>query len=79
MDCDCRACRDLLAECGADLFSHYRKKLLVQGWAGQYSPVERRYVQAHRSAARQNAAAARAERLRAAISNRPQTERVRGA
>lgn len=52
----------------------YRRKLLIRGWAGQYSPVERRYVAAHRSEARQNAAAAKAQRLQAAISNRQQTE-----
>lgn len=68
----CPACEDLRAEVGPELFAFYRVRLLVQGWAGNYSPRERSYVRAHRSPARQQAAAARAQRLRTAISNRLQ-------
>lgn len=70
--CRCDACSGLLAECGPEVFEHYRRKLLIRGWAGQYSPVERRYVQAHRSEARQRNAARSAETLRRAISHRQQ-------
>jgi hypothetical protein len=70
--CGCAACAALLAECGPDLFGIYSRKLLVKGWSGQYSPVERAYVAAHRSEARQRDAKRRAETLRAAISHRQQ-------
>ncbi len=49
--CTCDACMALLAECGDRLFDHYSRKLLVRGWAGQLTPVERAYTRAHASEA----------------------------
>lgn len=46
-DCRCEACRALLKECGPDHFEMYRKKLLIRGWAGSVSPVEKAYQKAH--------------------------------
>lgn len=46
-DCSCAACAALLDECGDALFPLYRKKLLKQGWAGRYSPVEKTYRKTH--------------------------------
>ena len=43
----CGACRDLADECGPTLFPLYAKKLLARGWAGQVSPAENAYRQAH--------------------------------
>jgi hypothetical protein len=60
----CTVCDDLLAECGSELFPLYSKKLLIRGWAGRMSPVERRYFRRHRSGAGKRDAARRAERLR---------------
>ena len=45
-DALCRQCAALLAECGDDLFDHYRKKLLIRGWSNK-SPVERAYMTPH--------------------------------
>jgi hypothetical protein len=56
--CDCSACRDLLTECGDELFAFYSRRLLVRGWAGSMSAAERAYVRRHRSAAQQQAAEA---------------------
>ncbi len=42
----CRHCADLRDECG-ERFDMYAKKLLVKGWAGATSPVERAYRRAH--------------------------------
>lgn len=60
----CSVCNDLLDECGPDLFPLYSKKLLIRGWAGRVSPVEERYVRAHRSEAAEKAGQRRAAHLR---------------
>lgn len=52
MTCNCKACNDLRDECG-EHFLIYSKKLLIRGWAGVMSPVERAYMRAHRSEAQQ--------------------------
>ena len=59
----CRQCANLLAECGPDHFALYRKKLLITGWAGQYSDVERAYRRKHRSEAQSAAIEASSARL----------------
>jgi hypothetical protein len=46
-NCSCPACAALLDECGETLFPMYRKKLLVRGWPGLLSPVEKAYRAAH--------------------------------
>lgn len=46
-DCGCTACVALLAECGPEHFEMYRKKLLIRGWAGSVTPVEKAYQKAH--------------------------------
>lgn len=61
-DCGCQACADLLAECG-EHFPLYSRKLLIRGWAGTMSIVERTYVRAHRSEAQQARAAAQSARM----------------
>ena len=43
----CRQCAALRAECGDDLFEHYRRKPLIRGWATFKSPAERAYIRAH--------------------------------
>ena len=52
-DALCRQCAALLAECGDDLFDHYRKKLLIRGWATFKPPVGWAYIRKHRSEAQQ--------------------------
>jgi hypothetical protein len=44
--CACVACRALLDECGVSNFVFLRSRLLVKGWAGQRTPVERAYQKA---------------------------------
>lgn len=61
--CPCRACADLLAECG-EHFAMYADRLLQRGWAGTMSPVERAYVVAHRSEAQRTQAAVLSARMR---------------
>jgi hypothetical protein len=48
--CNCLPCRDLAQELEGDpeLLDHYRRRLLVRGWPGTMSPVEKAYAQAHR-------------------------------
>lgn len=62
--CDCRACGELVEECGDELLNFYRRKLLIRGWAGVMSQAERTYVRAHRSEASRKQAEASARRLR---------------
>ena len=57
----------LLAACGPELFPLYAKSLLVPGWAGEYTAIERAYVRAHRSEARSRRASAAAVRLKNAL------------
>lgn len=59
----CKTCAQLADECGA-LFSMYAKKLLVRGWAGVMSPVERAYVREHRSPAEKRRTAALSARMK---------------
>lgn len=59
----CTPCEELLGECGLDLFKSY-SKLLIRGWPGRVSPVERGYVRAHRSRAASRQARHRAANLR---------------
>lgn len=63
-NCGCKACQALLAECGERLFPMYSRKLLIHGWAGSTTPVEKAYRRAHRSAAQTKAIAASAERFK---------------
>jgi|CXWL01.1.fsa_nt_gi hypothetical protein len=58
---NCAACNALREECG-EHFDLYARKLLIRGWAGVMSPVERAYYRAHRSAAQQAQADALAAR-----------------
>jgi len=55
VDCNCKACQGLNRRYKNDpvLLAHYRKKLLVRGWAGKSNdPVEKAYVLAHAEWAR---------------------------
>ena len=61
--CSCTTCAALAGECGAALLPLYRKKLLIRGWAGSTSPVEKAYQRAHRSEAASRHAASSAARL----------------
>lgn len=70
MSCSCKACAALLAECGPDLFPMYSRKLLIHGWAGSMSAVEKAYRRVHRSEAQQKAVAASAERFKTIGSTR---------
>lgn len=47
--CRCAACGALNARYAKDpeLLAHYRKKLLIEGWAGEPDRVEVAYFQAH--------------------------------
>lgn len=45
--CDCRPCRDLAATCGDANFGFLSRRLLVRGWAGTNTAVERAYQKAH--------------------------------
>lgn len=60
---NCAACNALREEAG-EHFDLYAKKLLIRGWAGTMSPVERAYYRAHRSAAQQEQAKALSERAK---------------
>lgn len=57
--CGCPACDALRKEIGADaaLVAMYGKKLLITGWAGQYSPAEKGYRLAHSRRSKAAAAA----------------------
>lgn len=50
------------------MFPFYAAKLLVPGWAGEYTSVERAYVCTHRSDARNRKATAAGARLQRARS-----------
>lgn len=64
----CRECAALKDELEDEvLFDHYRKKLLVRGWAGVMSPVERAYYRKHRTAEQSARAKATSERMKGTI------------
>ena len=71
----CQACADLMAECGPRLFPMYSKKLLIRGWAGQYSRVERAYTRAHRKPPSEAQVAAR-EKGRAVLLERHRSHKT---
>jgi hypothetical protein len=44
----CAACKALRDETQSDeLFDFYARKLLIRGWAGKTSPIEKAYIAAH--------------------------------
>ena len=47
--CNCPACTALADEYLSDpeMLQFLRRKLLIRGWAGKYSPTEHAYVLAH--------------------------------
>lgn len=55
MTCHCTACTALAERYGEDtaLLEHYRKRLLVRGWAGRPDDIERAYAVGHAPWAKQ--------------------------
>lgn len=63
---NCQACKALEEECGdAEIFEFYKRKLLIRGWAGMPSPVEKAYQRAHRTEEQQAKAMEFGARMRA--------------